>query len=71
MGGTKFVFVFGIVSFWFIISASIARTLNNSVSFMPQFIMNVMELAITRVDEQVFTSSFDGRHVFQLILFFK
>jgi len=34
---------------------------------MPQFIMDMMEIAITRVGEQIFTLSFDGKHVFQLI----
>jgi len=37
MGGTKFVYVFGIVSFWFIIFKFPARTLNNSVSYAPVY----------------------------------
>jgi hypothetical protein len=36
---------------------------------MPQFIVDMMEIAVTRVGERVFTSSFDGKRIFQLIFF--
>jgi hypothetical protein len=39
------------------------------VGFMLQFIMEMMEIAITRVGEQIFTLSVDGKLVFQLIFF--
>ena len=39
------------------------------VGFMPQFIMDMMEIAITHVGEQIFALSVDGKHVFQLIFF--
>ena len=31
--------------------------------------MDMMEIAITRVGEQIFTSSFDGKHVSQFFFF--
>jgi len=31
--------------------------------------MDMMETSITRVGEQIFTSSYDGKRIFQLIFF--